>query len=139
MVGFTTILAAGACGGQKHSEGGLEFRNWYVVKPIVAGSGSVAYGNIRNKSGLVKTLTAADFACAASTALHETRVIGDRASMSPLSPVEIADGATVDFEPGHKHIMLGPIKAEATESCDVSFTLSGAAIRFKIPVKPREK
>jgi copper(I)-binding protein len=131
------ILFAGC--GQRYTEKGLEFRDWYVVKPVVTGSGSVAYGAIRNKSGAAVTLTGADFACAASTSLHETIVTGDRVRMTPLPAMEIQDGAKLAFEPGHKHVMLGALKPETAETCEATFLFGATTAKFKMPVKPREK
>ncbi len=137
--GFLVLFLGTACRGQKHTEQGLEFRGWFVVKPVVAGAGSVAYGEIRNKSGAAKTLTGADFSCAASTTLHETIVTGDRVSMVPLPATEIPDGALLAFEPGHKHVMLGALKPEAQEFCEAKLVFGATAVSFKVPIKPREK
>lgn len=136
---FALIAGFTSCGGQRHTEQGLDFRDWFVVKPVATGTGSVAYGVIRNKSGTPKNLTGADFACAASTALHETIVAGDRVRMMPLPATEIPDGASLAFEPGHKHVMLGVLKPETTETCDATFLFGATAVKFKMPVKPREK
>lgn len=134
---FSVFLVA--CTAQKHKEAGLLFRNWYVVKPYVAGGGSVAYGRITNESGQPRTLKGADFTCAAGTALHETTTTGDRVAMSGLSEVVIGIGETVVFEPGHKHIMLTGIKNADDQACPAAFTLDSGRIQFPVPVKPREK
>lgn len=128
-----------ACAGQKHEEAGLLFKNWYVVKPYVAGGGSVAYGSITNTSTEPVTLKGADFACASGTALHETITTGDRVTMSGMAEAIIAAGGTVVFEPGHKHIMLTGIKNADDPMCSAGFTFHSKKIRFDVPVKPREK
>lgn len=126
------------CGGQKHKEKGLEFRDWFVVKPVAGATGSVAYGRIKNTSAERMILTRAEFDCAGSTALHETIAADGRARMVPLGDIGIEPGATVVFEPGHKHVMLMGLK-ETGENCTASFSLSQTTVRFGVPVKAREK
>lgn len=132
-------IAVCACSGQKHREGGLLFKNWYVVKPYVAGGGSVAYGMITNESANTQTLKGVDFNCAAGTALHETITTGDRATMSGLPEITIAAGESVVFEPGHKHVMLTGIKNTDERVCPAGFRFDSTRVQFEVPVKPRQK
>lgn len=132
------LLLLVACGGQKHKEKGLEFRDWYVVKPVAGASNSVAYGTIRNTSPERVILARADFSCATDTALHETITSAGRARMLPLGEVGIDPGATVVFEPGHKHVMLTGLK-DTGEQCPTVFSFSLGKIQFSMPLKVREK
>lgn len=140
LLGVTCVaLAAIGCNRQKHSENGLEFRDWIIVKPVVAGAGTVAYGSIRNTSATPRTLQKVELACAESAELHETLTTGDRARMTPLGTPVIAAGETLVFEPGHKHIMVMRSKPDMGEKCDAVFTFDTTAARFAIPVRDREK
>jgi copper(I)-binding protein len=134
---FSVFLMA--CTGQKHEEAGLLFKSWYVVKPYVAGGGSVAYGKIKNVAGTTRVLKGADFSCANGAALHETVTTGDRVSMTALPEVSLAPGETISFEPGHKHIMLSGIKNAADSDCAAGFIFDSGKVLFQIPVKSREK
>lgn len=137
--GFIFLLSIAACGRQKHIENGLEFRDWLVVKPIVAGSGTVAYGSIRNTSATPQTLRKVDLACAESAELHETQTDGGRARMVPLGTPVIAPGESLLFEPGRKHIMVMRTKPDIGEKCTAVFTFDATTARFAVPVREREK
>ncbi len=132
-------LTAAACSRQKHIENGLEFRDWILVKPRIAGSGTVAYGSIRNTSASARLLKDVELACAESAELHETLTDGGRARMAPLGAPTIAAGETLVFEPGHKHIMVMRSKPDIGEKCDAVFTFDTATARFAMPVREREK
>lgn len=131
-------IATMGCNRQKHSENGLEFRDWIVVKPVVAGAGTVAYGTIRNTSATARTLQKIELACAESAELHETVTTGDRARMQPLGTPAIAPGETLFFSPGAKHIMVMRTQKEIGEACNAVFTFDKTTARFAIPVRPRE-
>lgn len=132
-------VSAIACSRQKHVENGLEFRDWLVVRPIVPGGGTVAYGSIRNTSALPRTLSKVEFSCAESSDLHETLTDGGRARMVPLGRPVIGPGETLLFEPGHKHVMVMGTKADLGKTCDAVFTLEAISARFGVPVREREK
>lgn len=132
-------VALTACSRQKHVENGLEFRDWLVVKPIVAGSGTVAYGSIRNTSASPRTLKKVEFTCAESAELHETLTDGGRARMVPLGTPAVAPRETLLFEPGHKHIMVMHTKPDLAKTCDAVFTFDATTARFAMPVRDREK
>ncbi len=136
---FSVAMVAFSCSRQKHSEDGLEFRDWLIVKPLVAGAGTVAYGTIRNTSPTPRILQKAEVTCASSAELHETMITGDRARMAPLGTPTIAAGETLVFEPGHKHIMVMGTRPDMGDACEVVLTLDAKPMRFKVPVGPREK
>lgn|GEM_PF-2703026 len=138
LVCVISIFLLLACGRQKHSENGLEFRDWLVVKPVVAGAGTVAYGTIRNTSATPRTLQKVELACAESAELHETVTTGDRARMLSLGTPVIAPGETLVFAPGAKHIMVMRTQKDVGETCNAVFTVDASAARFAIPVRPRE-
>jgi copper(I)-binding protein len=142
VAGFIQVLglfSLVACGSQKHREAGLLFKDWYVVKPLAAGSGSVAYGTITNESTAPQTLKKADFSCAAAAELHETITDGNRARMVPLPSLTLAAGETAVFEPGHKHAMLEKLTLPADEKCGATFTFETTSVRFSIPIRERKK
>lgn len=141
-VGYPAVLALlilAACGSQKHREAGLLFKDWYVVKPVVAGAGSVAYGSITNEGAAPQVLKKVEFACAASADLHETLTDASRARMVSLPSVALAAGETVLFEPGHKHVMLQQLTVPAEEKCAVVFGFETAPVKFSVPVRERKK
>lgn len=138
LLGSCLALTGIGCSRQKHSENGLEFRDWLVVKPVVAGAGTVAYGTIRNTSATPRTLQKVELSCAEIAELHETVTTGDRARMLPLGTPGIAAGETLVFAPGAKHIMVMGTRKEIGETCNAVFTFDTAAARFAIPVRPRE-
>lgn len=137
LIPLLMLLGAPLCSGQKHREAGMVFRDWYVVKPLAPGAGSVAYGSIRNEGHGNQVLSKADFSCAKEAALHETLTDGGRARMVDLGQITIAPDESVVFEPGRKHIMLQELTVPPGEKCTVSITLSGNSIRFEIPVRDR--
>lgn len=134
---LTTLFAA--CAKQKHREGNLLLKDWYVVKPVAAGLGSVAYGTITNEGISPQILKQAAFGCAASADLHETIESGGRMRMQALPAITISAGETAVFEPGHKHVMLGQLKFPADEKCEAVLTFESGPVRFPVPVKEREK
>lgn len=142
MVRILQILAGalllGACTQQKHREAGLLFRDWYVVRPVVAGTGSVAYGTITNEGAALQTLQKAVFSCAGGTDLHETLTDGGRARMVPLAAIKLMPGETLVFEPGHKHVMLQKLEMQ-TDSCEAIFSFDAVNVKLLIPLRDRQK
>lgn len=138
LLASCVALTGTGCSRQKHSENGLEFRDWIIVKPVVAGAGTVAYGTIRNTSATLRTLQKVELACAESAELHETVTTGDRARMLPLGTPGIAAGETLIFAPGAKHIMVMRTQKEIGDTCNAVFTFDTATARFAMPVRPRE-
>lgn len=133
------ILTLFGCSRQKHWESNLLFRDWYVVKPVAAGLGSVAYGTITNEGISPQILKQAAFGCAASAELHETIETSGRMRMQALPAITLAPGETVVFEPGHKHVMLGQLKVPGDEKCEATLTFEAVSIRFTVPVRERKK
>lgn len=127
------------CSSQKYRERHLLFKNWYVVKPLAAGLGSVAYGTITNEGISPQILKQAAFGCAASADLHETVEAAGRMRMQALPAITLAPGETTVFEPGHKHIMLGQLNIPADEKCEAVFTFESGTARFAVPVRERRK
>ena len=136
---YLALLIAVGCGFQKHSEAGLVFKNWYVIKPVVAGSGSVAYGTIKNESAAPQILKKVEFGCAAGSELHETITEGSRVRMAPLPPLTIHPGDFSLFEPGHKHVMLQKIEIPGDGKCPAVFTFESAVVRFSVSIRERQK
>ncbi|HNN01856.1 MAG TPA: copper chaperone PCu(A)C [Turneriella sp.] len=140
------MLCAGAlvigtlnCSGQKYTEGGLVFRNWYLVKPVAGATGSVGYGKITNTTASPVTLTAANLACAEKTMLHETRELSGRVTMVHLEAVQLKPAETIEFRPGQKHLMVSGIKGDIGERCDAMFEFAAQKIRFPMPVRERRE
>lgn len=130
-------LLAG-CGVQKYRERNLLFEDWYVAKPLMAGTSSAAYGSIKNEGNALQILESVSFACAAAAAMHESQTRDNRVQMAELIHVTLAPGAHVVFEPGHKHIMLGNTHATIGERCAATFTFTSGAIAFEMPVRERK-
>lgn len=136
---FLAILLLWACGRQKHSEQGLLFNDWYIVKPMVPGGMTTAYGSIRNNRAEPVTLTGVKLACADKTELHETVESAGRMAMLPLTDVVIAAGETASFSPGKKHLMVSRPALPADEQCEATFMTNRATIRFFIPIRQRSE
>lgn len=138
-ISLLLIFTVTGCSRQKHREGNLLFKDWYVVKPVAAGLGSVAYGTIANEGISPQILRQAAFGCAASADLHETVEAAGRMRMQALPAITLAPGETTVFEPGHKHIMLGQLNIPADEKCEAVFTFESGTARFAVPVRERRK
>lgn len=127
-----------ACRRKQHTENEIIFRDWYIVKPVAAVSASVAYGSIENTGRTPHLLTAAQLDCADKTLLHETLETAGRISMVHRESIPLPGGEETLFEPAHKHLMISGLKT-GIDQCEIAFTIDGKPMRFKIPVKEREK
>lgn len=70
------------------------------------GETSAAYFSISNYNDNPQVLIGVSSSVAHLVELHETTIVNDIASMSPIESVTIPAGETVEFMPAGKHIML---------------------------------
>lgn len=97
---------------------------------------SVAYGTIDNDQPTERHLVAVSFSCANSAELHETLTAEGRVSMHRLASVVIPALGSIEFAPGHKHIMVFGLKTDA--ECRVKFVFGADEAIFTLPIKTRE-
>lgn len=131
------LLLFAACGRGQHSENGLVFGGWYIVKPVVDRGMTTAYGQVANVQSETAVLTTVSLDCADKVELHETVESAGRVSMVGLADVTLPAGATISFQPGGKHLMVSGFKSPASGKCQATFTVAGRPIRFAIPVRDR--
>lgn len=139
-VSYTAILVAllsVACGQVQHSENGIVFARWYIVKPAVDRDITTAYGQIGNVHSEPAVLSTVSLDCAETVELHETVEAEGRVSMKGLNNITIAAGTTIVFQPGSKHLMVSGFKSPLSGKCQATFTVAGRPIIFAIPVKER--
>ncbi|GAB4426311.1 MAG: hypothetical protein OHK0011_07810 [Turneriella sp.] len=137
ILAFFILLLFAACGRGQHSENGLVFGGWYIVKPVVDRGMATAYGQITNVQSETKVLTTVAIDCADKVELHETVESAGRVSMLGLADVTLPAGATISFQPGGKHLMISGFKSPTSGKCEATFTVAGRPIRFAIPVRAR--
>ncbi|HMV35845.1 MAG TPA: copper chaperone PCu(A)C [Turneriella sp.] len=131
------LLLFAACGRGQHSENGLVFGGWYIVKPVVDRGMTTAYGKVTNVQPETTVLTTVSLDCADKVELHETVESAGRVSMLGLAHVTLPAGATISFQPGGKHLMVSGFKSPASGKCQATFTVAGRPISFAIPVRDR--
>lgn len=131
------LLLIAGCSPKQHSENGLQFSEWYIVKPAVDNGMTTAYGRLTNTQSETTTLNAVSLDCAEKAELHETIESKGRLSMLGLESVTIPAGATITFQPGSKHLMISGFKSPASGKCRATFTVAGRPISFAIAVRDR--
>ncbi len=84
----------------------LELENARVRLPVPGTDKSVAYFDVTNTTAAPITLVSASSNGARAIEFHTMIRDGDMMRMRRLTEVEIAPGATVEFAPGGKHLMM---------------------------------
>jgi copper(I)-binding protein len=97
---------------------------------------TAAYFTVRNAGRAADVLTGAACDCAATAAVHDSRMAGGVSRMGPAGPLTIAPGGQLTLKPGGLHLMLTglkrPIKAGETVRITLVFAKAGA---LRIPFK----
>lgn len=106
---------------------GVEVSNGRLVLPAVAGNPAAVYFDVVNTGNSFAALRTADVAGAKETAMHETFTDNGTTRMETMTPVNLAKGQPVKFEPGGKHVMaMGFTPApKAGDTVDVTLTFAG--------------
>ncbi len=82
-----------------------------------------AFMLIENKGGAADKLLSADTDVAGVVEIHQTTIVNDVASMSPVDGIEIPANGSVQLKPGSYHIMLMQLKQDLVAGDTVSLTL----------------
>lgn len=97
---------------------------------------TAAYFTLKNTGAAPDTLTGASCACAATAAVHESKMANGVMRMAPSGPLAVAPGGQIVLKPGGLHLMLTglrqPIKAGQTVRITLVFAKAGKReIAFK--------
>ncbi len=85
------------------------------------------YFSLKNSMGIDDALTKAEVAICERAELHETTIDGQGVmSMQHIQQINIASGATVQFEPGGLHLMCIGLKDELKSGDQIPIKLSFA-------------
>jgi copper(I)-binding protein len=113
---------------------------WVREAPPMAQAAGV-FMTIKNASDQADRLTRAESPAARAVEIHQTRIVGDMATMEPVPFVEIPAQGEVVLKPGGLHIMLidpkKPIRAGDTVSMTLVFEKAGP-MTLEVPVKKME-
>ena len=103
---LTLVVAIAGCdASEPKSQEPVTVEQAYVRLPAVPGRPGAAYFMLRSNHGMHR-LDGIASAQAERIELHESREHGGMSHMAPLAAPDIAEGATLAFEPGGKHAML---------------------------------
>ena len=109
---------------------------WTRATPGISSSSAV-YFTMTNSGKDADALTGAEAPVAASAELHETMSMGDMVHMAPIKAVDVPAGATVNFAPNGRHLMLMGLKKPLHKGDAIAVTLhfeKAGAIDVKVPV-----
>jgi copper(I)-binding protein len=104
FVGFALILLLAACGDPAGPP--VVANNIVVSAPAPGMRMAAAYLDISNRSGVDIRITGVTSPEYESVEMHETTIEDGVARMRAIPVLEIADGETVTFKRGGKHLML---------------------------------
>ncbi len=127
------LLALGACHHKQPAEAptiqtaqeGVVVMGGRLVLPAVKGHPAVAYFTLHNQGGSAAALTSVAVDGAASAEMHET----SGSTMSPITRLDIAPGASVLFAGGGKHVMVFGLSPKIVTGGSVDLTLNFASGR----------
>lgn len=121
---LATMLAATAAPAHEVFVGGLHIIHSSMLAPIKGAMSGAAYMVIANEGTVADRLIGVETDIAMMAMLHKTEFGTDGvARMVEVSPVELAPGDIVSFEPGGMHIMLMGLSAVLKAGDEVPFTL----------------
>lgn len=103
-VPIAVLIVAAGCGG--HEGPPLVATNVTVTAPAAGMPMAAGYLEISNRSGATLRITRVSSPEYRSVEMHETVVEDGIARMRAIPVLEIADGETIIFERGGKHLML---------------------------------
>lgn len=93
---------------------------------------------LENRCKAAVALTGASSTAFGDVTMHETRVEGGVSRMRPLTRVDLASGASVEFKPGGRHLMLmspmSPLTAGRRVRIDLVFA-DGRAVPVDFTVR----
>jgi len=132
---LTAALAATLLAGCEKPE--LAASDAVVRLPAVAGRPGAAYFTVRGGPEAT-SLLAISTPGAIRSEMHEMKQEGGMMAMTPLKDLAVPAGATVEFKPGGKHVMLYDIAPSVRAGSTVPLRLSfadGKTIEVSAQVK----
>ena len=94
-----------------------------------AGDRGAAYMVIKNSGSSADALISATSDVAATVEVHETKLVGDTMTMSPVARIEVPAKGQVELKPGGYHIMFiglkSPLKAGTKIILNLTFEKAG--------------
>lgn len=91
-----------------------------LVLPAVAGNPAAVYFSVRNTGTAAATIAAVSITGAGKAEMHETK----GGSMAPVTTVELAPGAAVNFARGGRHVMAFDLDPTVTAGSTAELTMS---------------
>ena len=138
-------LALGACSQEPPApvevEGvfpGLEVTNARLVLAPVSGNPAAVYFDVAYNGERGVSISGAEVAGAATTAVHATMEYNFELTMGESGPVALPGGTSKTFEPGGLHIMAFELDESVVEGSSVEVTLKisgGKTHKFQAPVQ----
>lgn len=117
-----TVLAAGC----QQQERQVSASGAWIRLPAVTGRPAAAYFTLHGGTAPAVLLSVRT-PVAIRTELHETTTgAGGMMSMAPVEQVDLAPGATVEFAPGGKHVMLFDVAPDVKPGEKVPLTFAFA-------------
>ena len=102
---------------------GLALADGRLVLPAVKGNPAAAYFRLSNTSAEPAVIAAVDVAGAGMAMMHQTATNGGRSSMDMMENPAVKPGATIEFAPGGKHVMITDIPEDWAPGATVEMTL----------------
>ncbi len=113
LFALTTMSGLAACSqdpdpaeGEQDGVAGLQAENARLILPAVNDNPAVVYFDLSYSGERPVMLRRVDVQGADSSQLHEMSEWSGEMVMGEMAPLRIADGDTVTFEPGAKHVMV---------------------------------
>jgi copper(I)-binding protein len=103
---LAAVLAALAGGCSEPAGPSVVISDVRVFAPVPGASAGVAYLTIRNRGDAPITIEGVRSPQFERVEMHETTITDGVSTMRSLDAVNVAAGATVEFRPGGKHLML---------------------------------
>lgn len=140
-----STLALAACSGSQDpapaedaNPTGLEISNARLILPAVAGNPAAVYFDLKNGGTRAVAVRRADVADAKSASMHDMMEYNREMTMADMGPLTVAQGQTIKFEPGGKHVMAFELSPELKAGARTELTLTiagGDKASFEVPVE----
>jgi periplasmic copper chaperone A len=123
------LMLLGSAAHSAFAAGRLDMANAWIRTAPAGAMMLAGYATLRNTGDAPVVITSAGSADFGDVSLHESVEENGVMRMRPLQSVEIAPGASIDFSPGGRHLMLmRPRRVlKPGESAKISLKLRGGA------------
>ncbi|MXP28445.1 copper chaperone PCu(A)C [Porphyrobacter algicida] len=139
--GITLAACSGTADTQKTAEDanptGLEITNARLLLPPVKGNPAAIYFTVKNTGKRNVAIRSASVKDAKSAQLHDMMEYDFKQTMGEMPPLMLQPGASVDFKPGGKHVMVYDLSPtiKVGDSTEMTLTIAGGdSITTKVPV-----